>query len=158
MLGKSRYEGRDQNRGIQKNFHRKAYENDARRVTEVFSEAFHGTGVSAAGLLVCPGVQAGTVRSLSAEMLGHVEVLLGELSGVNQKLHLPSEWGPLFLGPESDSSPVSFFRLNAYFESSPRINTEVISDFFWNDNSTVIVDLYFHGDELLGLSYANCHF
>ncbi|MCS3678788.1 hypothetical protein GGP72_003066 [Salinibacter ruber] len=34
----------------------------------------------------------------------------------------------------------------------------MISDFFWNDNSTVIVDLYFHGDELLGLSYANCHF
>ncbi len=81
-----------------------------------------------------------------------------KLSGVNQKLSFPSEWGPLFPGPESDSSPVSFFRLNAYFESSPRINTEVISDFFRNDNSTVIVDLYFHGDELLGLSYMNCYF
>ncbi|MCS4040882.1 hypothetical protein GGP42_002548 [Salinibacter ruber] len=34
----------------------------------------------------------------------------------------------------------------------------MISYFFRNDDSTVIVDLYFHGDELLGLSYASCHF
>lgn len=74
MVGKSRNEGRNQNGGVQQYSHWIGCDKGGR----------NGDSSGTGSLSIQSGMFSRTLAPLSAELIDHVEVRLGELAGVDQ--------------------------------------------------------------------------
>jgi hypothetical protein len=140
MLGKSRNQGRDEYRGIQKNSHE--------RRAGFGLERGQTSRARANWLLFGSGVPLGPLLPLFPKLLDDVEVLVRELAGMNQKIPLALKRGLLASRAKGDRFSTFFFSTDIQFKRRAGFKPQPVSNGLRNHDATVVVDSYLHGFSL----------